>query len=237
MTEETTQLRVGTGKELPLQASKWLDLQLLVDVDEMKSLLSNLGLFKIFRVGAVCGVNEGELSMSTFLEHYGNYIECMKQGILPEEKQYRPVFSSIFTLADDHVFQIAVGNDRRILRVEKPVLQLQVNQIAYSSADGKFRGMVYGKENILWGIHFSFPQLFQDAATKEVFSVTNDAGFPNTALYRRLQLWTRQNTLPTPFSVGGQHINVPMRLGKECFSWINSHPQLAGSEISVIKTT
>lgn len=233
MTEQTTQLRIGTGKELPLQASKWLDLQLLVDADEMKALLSSLDAFKIYRVGAVCGLNEGEIPVQTFIEQYRRYIECLKQGIVPEEKEYRPIFSSIFTLADDHVFQILVGADRRILRVEKPVLQLQVNQIAYSAADGKFRGMVFGKENILWGIHFSFPQLFQDAVTKDVFSVINDSRFPNAALYRQLQLWTRQNTLPTPFNVKGQRVNVPMRLGKACFSWINSHPHLVGSEICV----
>lgn len=229
MNDEMTSLRLGTGKELPLQASKWLDLQLLIDADEMQSLFSSLGEFKIFRVGSVCGIQEGEISKSAFLGHYARYVECLKQGLVPEEKEYRPIFSSIFTLVDDHVFQIVVGNEKRILRVDKPVLQLQVNQIAYSTADGKFRGMVYGKESILWGIHFSFPQLFQDAATKEVFSVMNDPQFPNTALYRQLQLWTRQNTLPTPFQVGEQRINVPMRLGKACFSWINSHPQLINS--------
>jgi hypothetical protein len=234
MNEEMTSIRFGTGKELPLQASKWLDLQLLIDADEMKSLFSSLGEFKIFRVGAVCSSNEGEILKSTFLEKYAHYIECLKQGIIPEEKEYRPYFSSIFTLADDHVFQIAVGNDRRILRVEKPVLQLQVNQIAYSPVDGKFRGMVFGKESVLWGIHFSYPQLFQDAVTKEVFSVVNGPQFPNTALYRELQLWTRQNTLPTPFQVGEQRVNVPIRLGKNCFTWINSHPQLANSDIRVV---
>lgn len=233
MNEEMTSLRFGTGKELPLQASKWLDLQLLIDADEMKALFSTLGEFKIFRVGAVCGVNEGEVFKSAFLEQYALYIDCLKQGIVPEEKHYRPIFSSIFTVAEDHVFQIPVGNDRRILRVERPVLQLQVNQIAYSSADGKFRGMVFGKESILWGIHFSFPQLFQDPTTKEVFTVVNGPKFPNTALYRQLQLWTRQNTLPTPFQVDEQLINVPIRLGKECFSWINSHPQLINSNIRV----
>lgn len=234
MNEEPTLLRSGTGKELPLQASKWLDLELLIDDEEMQALFSDLGAFKIFRTGAVCGKDEGEISKTTFLERYALYIDCLRQGILPDEKLYRPLFSSIFTVADDHIFQIAIADNRRILRPEKPVLQLQVNQIAYSEADGKFRSGVFGSKSILWGIHFSYPQLFQDPETKEVFSVLDNPLFPNTALFRKLQVWTRQNTVPTPFSVDQRRINVPIRLGKKCFPWINSHPLLANSNICVI---
>ncbi len=38
--------------------------------------------------------------------------------------------------------------------------------------------------------------------------------------------WVRDNTRATPFSVEGKKINATMRLGKNCFSWINHHPQL-----------
>lgn len=230
---EMTDLRQGSGSELPLQASKWLDLPLLLDAKEMEALLADLGNFKIFRVGAVCGRDEGGISKQVFLDQYTAYIDCLKRGEIPEEKNFRPYFSSIFTLADDHLFQILVGSDRRIIRVEKPVLQLQVNQIAHSAADGKFRAMVFGKESILWGLQISFPQLYQDAVTKEVFSVVDSPKFPNTALYRKLQLWVRQHTIPTPFQVGERRINVPIRLGKECLAWINSHPQLISSNIQV----
>lgn len=228
-------LRIGNGSELPLQASKWLEQQLLVDIPEMEALFVALGDFSIFKVGSVCKNNEGEISRSEFLNHYSYYVECLKRGEVPEEQRFRPFFSSIFTVANDHLFQILVADDRRIIRVEKPVLQLQVNQISYSSVDGKFRAMVFGQDSILWGIQFSFPQLYLDAVTKEVFQVTDSAKFPNSALYRKLQLWVRQNSIPTPFEAQGRKVNVPMRLGKQCLSWINNHPQLKSNGIKVEK--
>lgn len=233
-TEECrTPLRLGTGKEPPLQASKWLDLPLLIDAEEMHGLFSSLGPFKIFRVGTVCARNEGEVSHEEFLTEYAVYVESLKRGVIPEEKRYRPLFSSIFTLTDDYLFQVVVRDEKRIIRVDKPVLQLQVNQIAYSEADGKFRSMVFGKDSILWGIQFTYPQLFQESESREVFSVLSHPQFLNTVLFRQLQLWVRQNTVPTPFKVGEQKINVPLRLGKQCFNWINSHPQLVNSPIRV----
>ncbi len=243
-------LRIGSGAELPLQASKWLDLQLLIDVDEMRALFSALGDFEIFQVGMVCGIDEGIISKEKFLEAYGVYIECLKKGEIPEEKIYRPYFSSIFTTSRDHLFHIVIGNDRHIIRVEKPVLQLQANRISYSQADGKIRPMVFSKDSILWGLQFSYPQLFQDAATKEVFTISDIPKFPNTQLYRKLQLFVRQNTIPTPFQVGDDmgdrdedshvhghghvRINVPMRLGKQCLPWINAHPQLVSANMRVV---
>lgn len=233
MNQETA-LRIGNGSELPLQASKWLDVYLLVDEVEMKDLLETLGDFKIFRVGALCQEGEGELSKEAFLHSYAQYVECLKRGEVPSQESYRPNFTSVFTVAQDHLFQVPVAGNRRIIRIEKPVLQLQANQLAYSSLDGKFRAMVFGHDNILWGLHFSFPQLYQDGATKEVFTVTDIPQFPNTALFRRLQLWTRHYTVPTPFYVDDKRLNAPYRLGKGCLSWINNHPQLNSQNIRVI---
>ncbi|MBA3237214.1 MAG: hypothetical protein H0T62_02545 [Parachlamydiaceae bacterium] len=231
---EISSLRIGSGSELPLQASKWLEQQLLIDAPEMESLFSALGDFTIFKVGYVCKSDEGEVSKSDFLDQYNEYIECLKKGKIPEEQQFRSLFSSIFTVENDHLFQILVAGDRRIIRVEKPVLQLQVHHISYSTVDGKFRAMVFGKDSILWGIQFSYPQLYLEAGTKEVFSVVDSNKFPNTAFYRKLQLWVRQNTIPTPFHVMGNKINVPMRIGKLCLPWINNHPQLISNGIKVV---
>lgn len=234
---EVFPLRVSNGAELPLQASKWLDFQFLIDEIEMESLLNTLGDFEIFQVGTVCKVGEGSISKEKFLHHYKNYVECLKSGVLPNEKEFRPHFSSVFTAASDHLFQILVGDNRRIIRVQKPVLQLQVNNIAYSPIEGKFRGLVFGKDSILWGLQISYPQLFQDAMTKDVFDVLKHPQFLNTILLRQLQQWLRKNTIPTPFQVDKMQINVPIRLGKGCLSWINSHPQLVESNIRVVVET
>jgi len=45
-------------------------------------------------------------------------------------------------------------------------------------------------------------------------------------LFQKIKVWIRDNTRATPFLVDGERKNVPMRLGKKCFSWINTHPGL-----------
>jgi hypothetical protein len=92
--------------------------------------------------------------------------------------------------------------------------------------DGKFHSIAQGKETITWGLQFSYPQVFQDPKSKSFSKVTNTLEFPNTALFLAQQKWMRQNTLPTPLIVQGKKINLPVRLGKRCFSWIEKHPHL-----------
>jgi hypothetical protein len=49
-----------------------------------------------------------------------------------------------------------------------------------------------------------------------------------------MQQWVRSHTIATPFEVEGKKVNVPIRLGKECLSRINSHPQLQAKGLRVI---
>lgn len=233
---DISSLRIAKNGETSLQASKWLDFQLLIDEQEMQNLFDELGDFEIFKVGCVCAFDEGQVSREDFLNSYRSYVESLKAGKLPDETTFRSHFSSVFTVYRDPIYQIPIAGNRRILRVNQPVVQLQVNQIAYSEADCKFRALVFGKESILWGLQFSYPQLFQDA-NKEVFKTLNDSRFLNTALFRKLQFWVRQYTIPTPFVVQGKVIHVPMRLGKQCLSWINRHPQLTQHHLEVRYTT
>jgi hypothetical protein len=220
-------------KNVPYQASKWLSVALLVDADEMKALFESLGPFHIFTVGSVVKRCEGEISKETFLSCYAHYIGQLKTGLLPDDYAYRSLFASIMTTTEEHLYALHVGAEGQLIRIAKPVVQMQSHQLGYSEADGKFRSMVFGTENLLWGLQFSYPQLFEDPQTHAAHKVTESAQFPDTALFRALQKWTRQNTEPTPFIVQDKIVNVPARLGKNCFSWINEHPQLERKGLSV----
>lgn len=230
------ELRIGSSQEPPLQASKWLQLQLLIDEVEMSGLLDALGDFRIFMAGVVCADSEGELSKDAFLQLYESYASALKAGQLPDETRYRAAFSSVFTVDSNDLFQLKVTGNRRIIRVIRPVLQLQMNKMAYSALDGKFRPMVLGKDSIFWGIQFSYPQLYQNKRN-EVFKTLDAALFPNSELYRRLQAWVRRATVPTPFQTGEITVNSPMRIGKNCLPWINQHPQLIQQNIQVVHST
>lgn len=228
-------VRLSTSDEQPMQASKWLDIQALIDADEMSMLLNELGSPGIYMTGCICSQNEANISNERFLEGYNRYIQILKNGALPFEKEFRPLFSSIITAVPEVVYAIPVEGGKQILRTCRPAIQMQFHRLGYSKADGKFRPMAFGTQSIFWGIQFSYPQLFLDQNTDEVFSVFEGEHFPNTPLFKKIQKWMRQHTIPTPFLVGNERINVPMRLGKQCLPWINNHPQLKEHLISVVE--
>ena len=213
--------------------SKWLSLQVLLDESEMQALLEELGDFYIFSTGVIYPEGQGEISKEAFLNCYAHYVNALKSGLIPEEVSYRSLFSVIFTQNQDHVFSMKVGQGKQLIRVAKPIVQLQQHRLHYSKADEKFYPMVFALDSILWGIQFSYPQLYQNGTTKEISKVTDTEQFPNTQLFRKIQLWLRHHTIPTPFQLNGKKINVPVRLGKKCLSWINQHPQLIMKNIQV----
>lgn len=213
-----------------LQASKWLTCQMLLESGEMRSLLSTLGEFHIALVGAINPKGSSILTHETFLETYRSYVENLKQGHDTLTERQRKHFSSIFTLSLDDLYTMPIQSDRELLKVIKPVIQLQYHQIGYSTEEMKFRPMVLGSECLSWGLQFAYPQLVQDADSEEIRK-GND--YPNSALYHTLQRWMRKETIPTPFIVQEKKINVPMRLGKQCLPWINTHPGLQKKGIHV----
>lgn len=221
----------------PMQASKWLQIQALVESEELNLLFREIENVKIYLVGNVTGAGEGQISQRAFLEKYATYISLLREGMIPNAADFRPFFSSILTLQEDHVTAIQLGDGKELIRVLKPVIQLQFHTIGFSSIEKKFRPKIMGKDSILWGIQFSYPQLYMDPLTKQIEKVLNENHFPNTSLFRTIQQWIRQHTVPTPFLVDDVKTNVPMRLGKKCFSWINQHPQLQAFKINVLVTS
>ena len=209
-----------------MQASKWQKIQVLMNGEEMSALLDHLGNFGIYLTGIVTLVGEGSLSKSQFLEVYKEYIDAIKQGLLPDEKKYHAVFSAVFSLSSELLYAVPLENNKQLIRVARPVIQLQPHSMGYSIYDQKFRPMVFGLESILWGIQFSYPLLFLDNRTKEILHVDEGELFPNTHLFHTIQRWIRHHTIPTPFLAGNLKVNVPMRLGKQCLSSINRHPHL-----------
>jgi hypothetical protein len=230
----TTPLPLKITKKPAMQASKWLECQILVDSDEMAALFEALGHFEIYVTGCVVREGEGWIEKSLFLNAYKAYVDCLKQGVLPAQESYFKLFSSVFTSSSEMLCAVAVGEGRQIIRVQRPVIQLQVHQMGYSPLDGKFRPMVFGNDCIAWGIQFAYPQLFQEPETHLVETITNTDRFPNTALFKTLQRWVRHHTVPTPFVIGDQKINIPIRLGKKCLPWINNHPQLIQKGLKVV---
>ena len=215
------------------QASKWQKCPLLLEVSEMRELLTILGNFWIVQISGLISIGEEIVSRDAFLEVYSQYIAALKQGESSHDVRLRPYFSSVLTTVLDSLYGVRINEKQCLVKIQQPVVQLQAHRFDYSFADGKFRSMVFGYDSIEWGVQFTYPHLYQDA-NLEVFTVREGTQFPNTALFKRLQQWVRTQTIATPFEVLGKRINVPIRLGKQCLSWINSHPQLQAKGLRVL---
>lgn len=213
-------------KLAPMQASKWLKLPMLMEEKELEDLFHYLGDVELYQTSGVLPIGGGIINKSDFLRVYGNYISALKSGQIPDENQFRPYFSAAMSLTEDALFALPVEGNQQVIRIRRPVVQLQNHRFDYSEIDGEYRSMVYGLESVLWGIQFSYPQICQDSKTKEVEQVKDTPDFPNTRLFRAVQKWSREHTSPTPITAHGVKTNLPIRLGKGCFSWINNHPQL-----------
>jgi hypothetical protein len=233
MTTDSDGLRLASGKEPQMEASKWLTVSALLDLEEMQQLFSALSPFHIYTTGNIVDRGKSEISLKDFLNIYAEYISDLKRGNFTENPQRSLIFSSVFSVDPDALYAIPIGQERQLARLYKPAVQLQPHAFVYSPLDGKFYSMVLGQNTISWGIQFSFPQLYQDPGTKEIIQVKNN--FKNTDLFHRIQKWMRQNTIPTPFQVSERQINAPMRLGKQCLPWINQHPGFSRHGILVSK--
>ncbi|MGE3954374.1 MAG: hypothetical protein AB7F31_04140 [Parachlamydiales bacterium] len=203
-------------------ASKWLKVPVLLEGDELEALLHEIGGAFYLTSGVV---ERGEVSVVEFLESYRRYIAGLKRGEIPDREATRTLFSSVWSTTPDALYTQPVGG-RTLIRISLPVIQLRPHFIHYSPLDGQIRSMSPG---ISWGLEFSYPTLLQRGSAIEKV----DDRFPNTAPFKTLQRWVRHHTLPVPFVIDGKRKNVPIRLGKGCFSWIGGHPELGALEVAV----
>lgn len=229
----TSSIPLRSAVGYSLQASKWQKLPILIDVSEMRSLLNTMGQFWMVQTSGLIDLENEIISEKAFLEVYEHYIFCLKHGEEIRDPRIRPYFSSIWTTFLDAVYAVKVNEKQCLVKVQRPIIQLQAHRFDYTTADGSFRSMVMGQNSISWGIQFSYPHLYQDE-NLQVLTVRENLEFPNTALFKKMQQWVRSHTIATPFEVEGKRINVPIRLGKECLQWINSHPQLQAKNLRVL---
>ncbi len=219
-----------SSKESALQVSKSRKLPVLINLEEMEALLASLGTFSIFDVSRPVTVEEMEISPKDFLFHWGRYVEGIVTGKLIDEAPLRPYFSAVFTTTPDALYAIALANGKYLIKAKEPVIQLQRHHFIFSEG---FHSGVMGEGSITWGIQFSYPQLYLDPKTNQIGKVIKNSTFPNTELFQKLAKWVRSYTSATPFVFEEKQINEPMRLGKQCFDWINHHPTLKEKQLHV----
>lgn len=212
-----------------LNVSKWIKLPLLLEVDELKELFHSIPSFQLYQVQKVTEEGGGKIDLTAFLNHYASYIDYLKNSLDPPSF-FIPLFSPVISADEKSLTVLPVEGRRQLYKPCLPVIQMQGHSIRYSHVDQSFRSQVFGSEGISWGIQIGYPQIYEDPKTH---AIVQTRALPNGILFHEIQRWVRKNTLPTPFLIDGVKQNMPIRLGKSCFSWINQHPQLKKQGIKI----
>ena len=219
-------LKISTlDKQGVYQGSKWLKFQVLCDEVELEMLFAKLRPFQIFPLTGI--VDGNPIEETVFLGVWREIIASLQNGNVPEEKILRKIFASALTDELDALWLQEIEGKGYLMKIARPVIQMQAHWLTYSHIDQVFRPMSMGPSSIFWGIQFSYPQIYQDPATMELKETDRPP------LFEKLRYWVREETKATPFIVENQKTNVPIRLGKRCFSWICKHPQLIAQGIRV----
>lgn len=226
-------------QEGALKISSFIKIPLLLETEEMEKCLAFLiekeGDLSFYNTFSVCDENQGIYQPNAFLEKYRSYIDALKGKNVGELRKSYPFFSHALSRTSDIFYEVSLENKKRVIKAVKPPIQLQPHEFTFSKESETFYSMVYSEKSVSFGVQFSYPNLFQDPHTHEVYNV--DETFPNTSLFKSLRLWIRENTSPTLLVVNGKRFNLPYRIGKNCLSWIGEHPQFKEHSIELYVKT
>jgi hypothetical protein len=211
--------------------SKWLKHQVLLDSSEMEELCRHLATFHFFNVSEIKPLQDLELSLEQFLKSYQEYIDVLKDGRIPLDRQIQRHLSCALTTDANTLYAHVIGAEKYMAKPLKPLVQMQQHRFFPSKTAGTINPMVMSHESIHWGVQLAYPQIFFDGALYS--KVSDETLFPNTALFTKLVKWLRAQTVPTTFLWDDKKISTPIRLGKQCFSWIHHHKQLKEQGIAI----
>lgn len=213
-------------REGTYEAAKWLKVPVLADAEEIASLLARLErisrTIELYRLGAPALQEELQIAPNAFLAAVARWNEGLQRGEAPSQKDLRTTLACAMTLDRNDLWLQKFPDSRCLVKISRPVVQIQAHYFTFSPDEKAFHSMVFGQKSIFWGLQFSYPQIFMDQGEPRKV----DDSFENSALFREIRLWARNETRAVPFLIGEEKINVPFRLGKNCFSWIGKHPQL-----------
>jgi len=197
-----------------MNAAQWMKIPVLLELEEMRQLLITLGSPHLFFMGVLVPPGGGSCSCEEFLRLYDLYLQEMKQGIEPKTRH----FAMIWTQDVHAVERQQMSDGREKIIPIAPVLQVQPHTLQFDREQQTCRSMLYGSGGMPWGLTFSYPHVIE--VDHEIVTVGHQ--FPNTAIFHKLRQYVRDHTRPTPLIFDEKKVNVPMRLGKQCFTWVGT---------------
>ncbi|MEX0961985.1 MAG: hypothetical protein WDZ28_03915 [Simkaniaceae bacterium] len=200
---------------LPTNASsfkgaKWHKVQVLFeDLSDLFSLLEP------FHLVNASEIKEEPLDdKREYLKKYQDYIDALKN-----KRPYVGRLSAFMTRSLNSLVKIEVKPGFYAVRVQKPVIQIQMHRFSYSPLDHKIHPMAFGESAIAFGLQFSFPQIYQtNEGRVEQLSSKN---FTNKDLFSDFKRAIRTLSRPASFLLDGKAIKTSIRIDARTFPWIN----------------
>lgn len=202
-------------KEGELHCSKWLKHAVLLTMEEMKLLWGVLDPYFLLSPVQIVPKENWRVLKERFLSQYAQYLVWLQ-----EEKEFPPSslrkeFTLLLTDSLNAVYAVPLPQDRILVKARAPVIQIQIYHCFISAFDQKIYPMAMNADSFTWGLQFSYPQIYEDPKNGIFKKVLLDGGFGNTVVYKQIVSWLRKHTKPAAFSIGGNSVVAPFRIGKE----------------------
>lgn len=197
--------------------SKWQKIEVLLDPVELERLLQYLSPLVILNTSGVIRREKISIQVDEFTCLYEKYI-AMLQGKIQRD---RICLSYALSQRLENFSVVKLSSNKYICRMVQPDVQIQAYSFLLDEA-GKPLSQVFSEEAIPFGLQFSYPAIFQDTQTMEVFSTTKN-GFAGWKLFSAIRSWIRSYTAPLPIRFQEKTIKLPIRTGRLAAAWLTSH--------------
>lgn len=211
---------VSQGRFQKPYFSKWQKIQVLLDPIELERLLQYLSPLFLLNTSGVILREKISIELDEFVRIYRKYI-AMLQGKIPREG-----VSLSYALSQqlENFCIVELSSHKYICRMIQPDVQMQAYSLLLDES-GKPLSQVFSTGAISFGLQLSYPAIFQDTLTGEVFSTTKNT-FPGWKLFSAIRKWIRSHTFPLPIYFQEKNSRLPIRLGRLAATWITSHIDL-----------
>lgn len=219
-------------KDFQSRFSKWISIDFLIDPSEMKNLFESLNPFVLISPFYEEPNSPHVLTSKTFLEAYSQFIMHSQNGENPNYHELKEFLFVMMMPSIEGVFLKPITSQKNALIFQAPYLEIKPIALSLSQVDHSLRVVPMQKSLVWWGLRCSYPQIVQDSKTLQMTTISQSE-HPLGQLFKKFRIWIRENTRATPFVTDIKKVTHPIRLGKDCLSWIQKHPLLKTTHLRI----
>lgn len=206
-------------KPLEYSISKWLSVECLISLKELRGLFTAIGPFYLFRNAGVVSLDEAILSFEGLEKEYAAYLDGLKHAEGPS------ISSLAMTKDVQSVYALKVRENGYLIKARYPVIQVKEHKFLLTH-DGRYQSKGFGEGSVRFGFAFSFPQVFIDPDDRSIQNTLKGEKYANASLFKALEKWKRDYTRPTPIWNGLVKENATFRIGREFLKEMTCHRDL-----------